>query len=136
MVSGGKIRVFVSSTIRDMSDLRSALKFWLQELGFEVELSEFNDFERRPDSGTFDACFEAIGQCDFYVLFVGSRCGSEYQNGVSVTRQEFRTAKSLASEGRLTIVPFIREKVHDALRLRDNRAAAKLLYGGSTDEAL
>ena len=44
-----KPRVFVSSTIYDFKDLRSALKFWLEELGLEVLMSEFNDFFRQPE---------------------------------------------------------------------------------------
>ncbi len=67
MVTGSGItrpRVFVSSTIRDLEDLRDALKFWLEEMGFEVQMSEHNDFERRPEVTTFEACFEAIWESD------------------------------------------------------------------------
>jgi hypothetical protein len=31
-----KPAVFISSTVHDFRDLRSALKFWLEELGYEV----------------------------------------------------------------------------------------------------
>jgi hypothetical protein len=44
-----KVAVFVSSTIDDFSDLRSALKVWLEEFGLTVYLSEFNDVGRRPE---------------------------------------------------------------------------------------
>ena len=55
-----KPRVFISSTINDFGDLRSALKYWLEELGYEVRLSEFNDFQRPADQGTFDSCFQRL----------------------------------------------------------------------------
>ena len=39
-----KPKIFISSTIYDFQDLRSALKYWLDENGFETQLSEYNDF--------------------------------------------------------------------------------------------
>ena len=58
-------RVFVSSTIVEFGDLRDALKYWLEEMGFEVQLSEHNDFDRKPEEGTFEACFSNIRDCDY-----------------------------------------------------------------------
>lgn len=105
------VRVFLSSTIYDFRDLRSALRFWFEELGYEVLMSEVSDFERRPDSSTFDACFEAIHYCDFYILLVGERYGSIFQDGISVTNQEFRVAKALADEKRIAMIPFVRKAI-------------------------
>lgn len=122
----GKIRVFVSSTIRDLSDVRSALRYWLEELGFEVLLTELNDFDREPTGSTFDACLDAIGTCDYYILLVGSRSGGEFEPGVSITNQEFRVARGLEAEGRLAIIPFIRSDVHASLPLSDDEAAKSL----------
>ena len=41
-----KPKVFVSSTIYDFKGLRSALKYWLTEKGYEVRMSECNDLKR------------------------------------------------------------------------------------------
>jgi hypothetical protein len=121
----GGPRVFVSSTIRDFSDLRSALKFWLEDMGFEAQMSEFNDFQRRPDQDTFASCLDAIGTCDYYVLLVGGRRGSWYEeNMVSVTQQEYRVAMSLAKEGKIKPVLFARTTVLTAL---DERHAVGLV---------
>jgi hypothetical protein len=109
-------RVFISSTISDFRDLRSALKFWLEELGLRVLLSEFNDFDRRPDQGTFASCFEAISTCHYFVLLIGSKRGSFYSAGVSVTQQEYRVAARLAQEGHIKPVIFVRSEVLQALR--------------------
>src|SRR4051812_19684065 len=122
-----RIRVFVSSTIRDLQDVRSAIRFWLEELGYEVLLSESSDFDRRPDSATFDACFEAIRTSDYYILLVGSRVGSEYADGVSVTRQEFRVAMEHAKSGRPYIVSFVRRDVDQALAAPDDETVALML---------
>lgn len=105
------VRIFLSSTIYDFRDLRSALRFWLEELGYVVLMSEVTDFERRPDSNTFDACFEAIHYCDFYILLVGERYGSIFQDGISVTNQEFRVAKALADRQEIAMIPFVRKSV-------------------------
>lgn len=117
-------RVFVSSTIYDLRDVRSALKFWLEELGAEVRMSEFNDFMRRPEQDTFESCFRAIEDCDYYILLVGGRKGSDYQPGVSVTQQEYRIASELARQGRTKPVIFVRDEVQAALRERQTLASA------------
>jgi hypothetical protein len=113
-----KPRVFVSSTIVDFRDLRSALKYWLESLGLDVRMSEFNDFTRQPDQGTFDSCFGVVADCHYYVLLIGTRKGSNYSAGVSVTQQEYRVAAELARQRRITPIIFIRRDVRTALRER------------------
>jgi len=118
-------RVFISSTITDMADLRDALKFWLEEMGFDVQLSEHNDFERRPDAGTFQACFESITESDYYVLLIGMRRGQWYdeRNNITVTRQEFQTAyEAWRKRGKPKILAFVRKEVMTIIR---ERRAAK-----------
>ena len=121
----GRPRVFVSSTIYDFRDLRSALKWWLEQMGCEVRMSEFTDFARPPEQGAFNSCFAAIQDSHFYVLLIGGRRGSWYDkdNLVSVTRQEFRVAAELARQGKLVPVVFLRKEVVAALR--DWRSRAK-----------
>jgi hypothetical protein len=141
MTTGTKIshpRVFVSSTINDLADLRSALKFWLEEMGFEVQMSEFNDFERKPELNAFDACFDSIKESDYYILIVGKRRGSWYDepNRVSVTRHEYRTAyESAVKTGKPKLVNFVRSEVMTALQERSAIAAGGLpTEAGSTLE--
>jgi hypothetical protein len=117
-ISTNRPRVFVSSTIVDFRDLRSAIKFWLEELGLQVRLSEFNDFVRRPEQDTFSSCFAAIEECHFFVLLIGGRKGSLYTDGVSVTQQEYRVAAELAKQGRISLVILARDEVKTALRER------------------
>jgi len=109
-------KVFVSSTIQDLRDVRSAIKYWLEEMGFQVQLSEYNDFDRKPELNAFQACFDAIGDCDYYILLIGGRRGSLYDEGagVSVTQQEYRTAYEPAKAGRLKMAIFARQDVLNA----------------------
>ena len=106
--------VFVSSTIKDVEDLRGALRYWLQEQGFKVWLSEYNDMEKSPGANALDACFDTIRQADFYVLLIGDRRGSLYDSkeGVSVTQQEYRVAyEAFARQGHPIPVLFVRSAV-------------------------
>ena len=121
-------RVFISSTVRDFADLRDALKYWLEEMGFEVQLSEHTDFDRRPEAGAFQACFEAIRANDYYVLLVGHRRGMWYDesNRLSVTRQEYRTAlESFDSIEKPRIIAAVRSDVVVALKERERLGATE-----------
>ncbi len=71
-MAGTRPRIFISSTVYDFRDLRSALKFWLEEFGYEVLLSEANDFPQNPSDGSYDSCLDVIDGCDYFVLLVGS----------------------------------------------------------------
>lgn len=113
MTGPEKPRVFVSSTIADFADLRSAIKFWLEELGYEVRVSEFTDFDKPVDPNAFDACFESIRQAHYCVLLIGTRRGSLYSEApeASVTQQEYRTAYELARGGRIHLIVMVRDSV-------------------------
>ncbi|HET7463531.1 MAG TPA: DUF4062 domain-containing protein [Longimicrobium sp.] len=121
-----KPRIFISSTIYDFRDLRSALKHWLEALGFEVMLSEFNDFTKPLDVNSYQACLEAIGRAQYFVLLVGSRTGGFYNKAesVTITRKEFQTAYELFGEGKLKLLTFVRTEVWN---LRDDRKALERL---------
>jgi hypothetical protein len=114
----GKPVVFLSSTIYDFVDLRGALKLWLEESGFEVWLSEYNDMEKSPVSGTYDACFDAIHNADFYILLIGERRGSLYSEdqNVSVTQQEYRVAyQAFTEQGKPIPILFVRRSVKEQI---------------------
>jgi len=111
-----KPKVFISSTIADFHDLRTAIKFYLEELGYEVLVSECNDFQKTLDKATFEACLEAIDHCEFYVLLIGHEVGSLWDplEGISITRAEYRRAKSLAATGRIRMLLFARQRIWNA----------------------
>lgn len=122
-----KPRVFVSSTVYDFSDLRSALKYWLEQLGYDVFLSEFNDFPNPPDVNSLEACLRALETADYYVLFIGSRVGTLYDvvEKISITRNEYRLAYKLFQEKKIKLLLFVR---HDLWNLRlDRKALEKYL---------
>lgn len=117
-----KPRIFISSTIYDFKDLRSALKYWLQQLGYEVLLSEFNDFTKPLDENSYNACLRTVAISDYYILFIGSRVGGFYNRAdkISVTRMEYRTAYKLMKSKALKLVVFVRDEL---LKVKGDRKA-------------
>ncbi len=117
-----KPRIFISSTIYDFKDLRSSMKYWLEGLGYEVMLSEYNDFTKPLDENSYNACFDAIRNCDYFILLIGSRVGGLYDKTqkISITRQEYEIAYELVKSKKIKLVTFIRKEVWD---IREDRKA-------------
>ena len=110
-----KPKVFISSTIYDFRDLRSSLKFWLEEFGFEVLLSEHNDFPVQVDKNSYDTCLNAIDGCDYLIVLVGGRVGGWYDkaNRVSITQAEYRRGYDRLLSGRIKVLAFVRQEIWD-----------------------
>jgi hypothetical protein len=120
-----KPSIFVSSTIFDFKDLRSAIRYYLSSLGYDVFLSEFNDFPKPLDQNAFDAGLETLRSSDLFILLIGSRAGSLYdeQQGITITRKEYQTAYELAIKGEIRLALFVRDQIwsvkNDRQALRD-----------------
>ncbi len=69
--------VFISSTVLDLADLRSAIRFVLRQSGVNVLMSEATDFPVSGDKSACEECFENIRNSDLFVLLVDKRRGSE-----------------------------------------------------------
>jgi Domain of unknown function (DUF4062) len=111
---------FLSSTIYDFKDLRSAIKYYLEQQGCRVLASDFNDFPKPLDKHSYEACLKAIGKADYFVLLIGTRVGGWFDepNQVSITQQEYREAYRLHQEGNLKLLSFVRA---DVWRMKDDR---------------
>lgn len=111
---------FISSTIYDFHDLRSALKFYLEENGCEVLASEFNDFTKPLDTHSYEACLQSIQSADYFILLIGNRVGGWYDkpNEISITQREYREAYRLHSAGKLKLLNFVRA---DVWQVREDR---------------
>lgn len=115
--------VFISSTIYDFQDLRSALRFWLEEMGCEVRMSEGTDFPVNHAGNSYESCLEAIEGADYFILLVGSRVGGMYSTAAktSITRKEYQHALQLFEKtGKPRILSFVRKAVWD---VREDRTA-------------
>jgi hypothetical protein len=105
--------VFISSTIYDFRDLRSAIKDYMEERGCRVLASDYNDFTKPLDRHSYQACLETIEQADLFLLLIGSRVGGWYdeKKRISITQQEYRTAYAFAQCGQLRLLSFVRADV-------------------------
>jgi len=111
---------FLSSTIYDFRDLRSALKFFLEEQGCKVLASEFNDFDKPLDVHSYEACLRSIHSADYFILLIGSRVGGWYdqKNRISITQREYREAYQLHVSGKLKILTFVRSEIWQLREIR------------------
>ncbi|MHB1328531.1 MAG: DUF4062 domain-containing protein [Gemmatimonadales bacterium] len=70
-----RLRVFVSSTCYDLDVLRSELRPFMANLGYDPVMSEYSDVLFDPRSHTHDSCIKEVPGCDMVLLIVGSRFG-------------------------------------------------------------
>jgi len=116
---------FLSSTIYDFKDLRSALKYFLEEHGCTVLASEYNDFLKPLDKHSYEACLQAIEHADYFVLLIGTRTGGWFdsEHRVTITQQEYRHAYELQKTGKLKIITFVRAEVWQSRQERKELAS-------------
>ena len=115
MLTGTKPSVFISSTCFDLGQVRVDLNQFLDSLGLNPVLSEFNSFPVNPDYDTIKNCREAVkSHSDIFILIVGSRYGNSTDNGKSITNLEYIEAKAK----RIPIYIFVAKHVVNILRTK------------------
>lgn len=96
-----KPRIFISSTCYDLHELRSQIRNFVNQYGYEPVLSEFGDIFFSYDKHVQDSCLNEIERCQMFVLIIGDTFGSTYYKDMSqktprsVTMAEFKRAISL-----------------------------------------
>lgn len=88
--------VFVSSTMYDLSELRAQLRQFIEGLGWQPVMSEYDSFPIDPDQTTVENCRRNVREnADVFVMVVGARYGStDAEADKSVTNLEFIEAKA------------------------------------------
>lgn len=71
------LRVFVSSTCFDLSVLRGQLRSFIEGIGFEPVMSEYQDVVYDPKTHTHTSCIDEVVSCDMVVVVIGSRFGGK-----------------------------------------------------------
>lgn len=70
-----KLKIFISSTCYDLSIIRSQLKSFIENMGYDAVLSEYNDVFYDPQDHTHESCVKEIANADVVILIIGSRFG-------------------------------------------------------------
>lgn len=90
-----KPRVFVSSTCYDLKEIRSQIREFIYDYGYEPILSEFGDIFFDYGEHPQDSCFKEIEKSQMFVLIIGNSFGSTYyktknlSSPSSITMEEF-----------------------------------------------
>ena len=126
------MKIFVSSTVKDLGDLRDELYRHLKELGHTPWFSEKSDFpaNRHPDALT--NCLKVVEECDFFVLLLDKRAGSHYGRregspypdlfGLTISEAEYMCARKKDTP----ICIFIRNKAaHESCIYRQHDEETK-----------
>ncbi|CAM1344636.1 DUF4062 domain-containing protein [Tenacibaculum amylolyticum] len=100
---------FISSTIYDMSDLRSSIKWWLEQNNYIVNASDFNDFDKPVDANSYEACLKAIDNSDYFILIIGDRTGGMFDKNTTITQKEYQHAYNRRKLGKIKIINLIRK---------------------------
>lgn len=87
------LKIFVSSTCYDLSQIRADLHDFIYSLGYHPTLSESNSFPIDPDNDTLENCIENVRSSDVFILILGNRYGYVTENGKSITNTEYLYAK-------------------------------------------
>ena len=89
-----KPTLFISSTCKDLAQIRADLRDIIQSLGYEVILSEYN-FPTDPQLSTIDNCISVVlERADILILLIGERYGYIPNGDKSVTHLEYIYARA------------------------------------------
>ncbi|HAV4287683.1 TPA: DUF4062 domain-containing protein, partial [Acinetobacter baumannii] len=71
------LKVFVSSTCYDLSLVRTQLRTFIQNLGHDPIMSDYNDFLYDHRNHTHTSCINEVQGVDMVIVLVGSRYGGD-----------------------------------------------------------
>lgn len=121
-LSMGKTRrIFISSTIYDLRDLRNALKVGLVQRKYEVLANEDGSIPVDSNLHSYDSCIAAAKECDCLVAVIDNRFGGVMPDGEkSITQAEIEAA----IDAEKSVYVFVRKSTWDAKEIYKRYMAA------------
>lgn len=118
-----KPRIFISSTFYDLRYVRADLERFIADLGYESVMNERGQIAYGRAESLEQYCYREISACDILINIVGSRFGTESEDGAhSISQMELKTAHDLNKQ----IYVFVERPVHVEYRTwlanRDNES--------------
>lgn len=71
------LKIFVSSTCYDLNIVRGQLRSFINNVGYEPVMSDYNDVLYDPRDHTHESCVKEIQSADMVILIIGSRFGGK-----------------------------------------------------------
>lgn len=71
------LKIFVSSTCYDLSIVREQIRTFIESMGYEPVMSDYNDILYDPRIHTHTSCVDEVTNCDMVLLIIGSRYGGK-----------------------------------------------------------
>ncbi len=112
-------KIFVTSTVYDLIDIRSEVEVLLREMGFVPILSDSltADFTVEPDKNSIESCLTNVRSSDYLIVILSKRYGPslfkvDYGN-LSATQLEYNEAKS----ARIPILFYVRDRLESDYRI-------------------
>lgn len=108
-------RIFISSTFRDLKDVREEIREFVQDHGFNSVLFEDEDVVFEPNLLIEDSCYEEVKSCSMLILIIRSNYGtrssrsSDRANACSITQLEYCSARDTG----IPIYVFIDQRSYD-----------------------
>ena len=97
------MKIFVSSTVKDLWDLRDELYRRLKELGHAPWFSEKDDFPRNRHPDAMTNCLKVVEECELFVVQLDKRAGLPYKSrdvspyqdlfNLKISEAEYRCAR-------------------------------------------
>ncbi|WP_276380730.1 DUF4062 domain-containing protein [Flavobacterium sp. H4147] len=69
------LKIFVSSTSYDLGLLRSHLRSFISNFGYDPVMSEYSDVLYNPSQHTHTSCIHEVSNCDCLIVIIGPRFG-------------------------------------------------------------
>lgn len=104
-----ELRVFVSSTCYDLSLLRSQLRMFIKNMGYEPIMSDYADILYDPRIHTHTSCVDEVRNCDILLLIIGPRFGGKAtaealkQIDFDILKEENIDVDALKEKGNLSV---------------------------------
>lgn len=71
------LRVFISSTCYDLAVVRGQLRNFIESIGYEPVMSDYNDVVYDHRAHTHTSCINEVASCDVVIVIIGSRFGGK-----------------------------------------------------------
>ncbi len=113
--------IFISSTISDLSHLRDSIRDVVAEIGYNPIMSEYGDIGYLPSESAEDSCYIAMRDCQLSIVIIGKRYGSISENGLSVTHNEYKTAR----DKKIPVIFLVNEEVLSYKKVYDANEKGK-----------